>query len=225
MAVQPSDGKLVVIGYGARDHASTCQSPPVNEFVVARLTTDGNEDESFGDENSFARTGWTSTAVTASTGRANAVAVQPDGKIVVAGQAGVPGPDSEFGLARYNSNGTLDTSFGSGCVGAAITPGTVTTDLPGTNESAAALALQPDGKIVLAGYTLTSTQNFDFALVRYDADGCPDSSFGPAHNGKVVYGQVTTNFSPRTGFAFQSTDIAQGVGIEPGGTIVAGGSA
>src|SRR5207244_6184161 len=88
-----------------------------------------------------------------------AVAVQADNKVLVAGTAasgGVSGND--FAVARFNENGTVDTSFGSG--------GIVLTDLGSSSDSAYAIAVQPDGKIVVAGETSTVSTSTDFALVR-----------------------------------------------------------
>src|SRR3954468_327865 len=104
-----------------------------------------------------------------------AVAVQSDGKVLVAGRAsnGVSG-GSDFAVARFNSNGSLDTSFGMN--------GIATTDLGSLSDSAYAMAIQSDGKIVLAGETTRSTT--DFALVRYNANGTLDTSFGGT--GKVI---------------------------------------
>jgi len=99
---------------------------------------------------------------------ARAVAVQPNGKIVVAGGKG------DFALARYNQDGSLDTSFDG--------DGTVTTDFGG-NDSADAVALQPNGKIVAAG-----TSSSSFALARYNQDGSLDTGFGGGD------GLVTTAF-------------------------------
>src|SRR5262249_58695080 len=92
-----------------------------------------------------------------------------DGKIVLAGTSA-----SRFALARYNTNGSLDTSFGSG--------GTLTTPINASdyNSSASALAIQPDGKIVAVG-TEQPTQAYaggHIALVRYNPDGTWDTSFG-----------------------------------------------
>lgn len=71
------------------------------------------------------------------------LALQPDGKIVVVGVAGDSSFNSDFAVARYNSNGTLDTSFDG--------DGKVTDDIDGDEDSANTVALQPDGKIVVAG--------------------------------------------------------------------------
>ena len=109
------------------------------------------------------------TDVAGAVDQANAVAVQPDGKIVVAGHAATTGPlgtDNDFALARYNPGGSLDASFGGG-------DGLVMTDLGSRTDLGRALALQPDGKIVVAG-----TSDDDVALVRYTAAGDPDGAFG-----------------------------------------------
>jgi uncharacterized delta-60 repeat protein len=130
-----------------------------------------------------------------------AVAVQPDGKIVVAASARF------FALARYNSDGTLDSTFS--------VNGKVLTRDPkrGRVVHAEALALQPDGKIVVAGWD----EEFDdccddrFALFRYRANGSLDRSFGGD-------GRVFTNVA-------RGQDHAYAVVIRPNGKIVAAGTA
>jgi uncharacterized delta-60 repeat protein len=96
------------------------------------------------------------------------VAVEPNGKIVVAGDT-FTGTDSDFALARYNRDGTLDTSFGTG--------GKLTTDFAGSDDFAASVAVEPNGKIVVAGVIFTGAGP-DFALARYNRDGTLDAS-GP----------------------------------------------
>src|SRR5262249_56414318 len=94
--------------------------------------------------------------------QADAVAIQPDGKVVAAGAAGLfTNRGFDFGVARYNSNGTLDTSFGTG--------GKTTTDFAGFNEAPSAVAVQGDGKIVVAGQTSAAggDSDDDFAVARY----------------------------------------------------------
>lgn len=140
--------------------------------------------------------------VTTSIGQINdaaAVVVQPDGKIVVGGSQGPPTYDAwGFGLVRFDRNGTLDTTFGS--------DGKVATPF-GTSSEIKGIALQPDGKIVAAGWTFT-TPGEDFALARYNPDGSLDSSFG-------VSGKVKTDFT--TG------DEGHAVVIQPDGKIVVAG--
>src|SRR5436190_5622518 len=103
---------------------------------------------------------------------AAALAIQKDGKLVAAGGAG-----KGFALVRYNANGSLDRSFGSG--------GKVTTTIGPYGADASALVIQPDGKLVAAGDTIYSPAggvdqdpSVHFALVRYQANGSLDRSFG-----------------------------------------------
>ena len=152
VAVHP-DGGLVVVG-SFRDYAYGY------EGLVVRLKSDGSLDNSFGGGDGVASIGYPGTR---SSGL-SAVVVRPDGKIVVAGYYGY-----EVVLARYNSNGTLDKSFGGG-------DGKVITDPPG-RSGVSELIRQTDGKLVVAGRNVTD-QSQDFLLVRYHADGRRDRSFG-----------------------------------------------
>jgi uncharacterized delta-60 repeat protein len=125
-----------------------------------------------------------------SSDRANAVAVQTDGKIVVAGtvtlvggDTNVPGGGSsfagyDFAVFRYNADGSLDTSFG-GDGKVSVSMG----DDFGSNESANAIAIQGDGKIIVGGNVIINNRG-NFALVRLNTDGSIDSTFG--FDGKVV---------------------------------------
>jgi uncharacterized delta-60 repeat protein len=129
------------------------------------------------------------------------VAIQGDGKIVAAGFAG---SDFDFALARYNTDGSLDTTFGG--------DGKVTTDFAGSGsrDEAHAVAIQGDGKIVAAGLAVVSGI-FDFALARYNTDGSLDTIFSGD-------GKVTTDFAG-------DFDVANGVVIQANGRIVAAGFA
>jgi uncharacterized delta-60 repeat protein len=134
---------------------------------------------------------------------ARALAVQADGKLVAAGYAF--GMNTDFALARYNSDGTLDTSFGTG--------GKVTTDFgAGYDEGAYALAAQADGKLLAAGQAV-GTASLDFALARYNPDGTLDPSFGTG-------GKVTTDFA---GEFFSSNDLATALAVQADGRLVAAG--
>jgi uncharacterized delta-60 repeat protein len=139
----------------------------------------------------------------------SAVVIQPDGKIVVAGGAyPLFTFAGDFKIARYNVNGSLDTSFGSG--------GIVTTVFPGDGSFAFALALQSDGKIIAAGTDFLDfhpgdMSNTDFALARYNPDGSLDATFG---NGGIL----TTDF-------LGAEDDVYSVLIQPDGRIIAVGSA
>jgi uncharacterized delta-60 repeat protein len=116
---------------------------------------------------------------------AQAVAIQPDGKVIAAGSAG--NPNSVFALARYKLNGSLDSSFGSG--------GQLTTSLGlNLNGGAKGVAIQGDGKIVVAGFAAApGTQ--EFALVRYNPDGSLDTNFGTG--GTVRHGDPGSLPAPR----------------------------
>jgi uncharacterized delta-60 repeat protein len=126
-----------------------------------------------------------STAIVANGGPVDAmegVAIQSDGKIVVAGHTSKPPSNfDDFVVARFNADGSADTSFGTG--------GMVITDFAGSTDSAHALAIQPDGKIVVAGTATHGSVTFadsDFAGVRYLSNGSLDARFGSG--GKVTTG-------------------------------------
>ena len=110
------------------------------------------------------------------------IIVQPDGKIIQAGDLFTTLNNYDFGLIRYNSDGSLDAKFGSN--------GIVTTSFSQSGDDfVAASALQADGKIIVAG-TTNNQGNYDFALARYKSNGTLDSSFG-------INGKLTTSL--RTG--------------------------
>ena len=184
VAVQP-DGKIVAAGGAATG------------FELARYNADGSLDATFGAGGKVTTRFGLGLPFT----RAHAIVLQPDGKIVVAGTA-TAATVGDFGLARYNPNGSLDASFGAG--------GKVTTDIGGTDSSDAAwaVALQPDGKLVVAGSTAGPSGDA-FALARYTPTGALDSAFGSS--GRVI-----------TGFGGDQ-DWAQAVAVQADGKIVAAG--
>ncbi len=163
------------------------------DFALARYNTDGTLDASFG------TSGKVTTPIGTQSDNAYGIALQTDGKIVVAGSA-TTSFNSDFALVRYNTNGTLDTSFGTG--------GKVTTPIGSAADTANAVALQADGKLVVAGYSNNGTYN-DFALVRYNSDGNLDSTFGTG-------GKVTTPVDSGHSYAY-------GIVIQQDGKIVLAG--
>lgn len=154
VAVQ-SDGKIVVAGYN--DDVGTDQN-----FAVVRYNTDGSLDTSFDSDGKVVTHAGSSVEYTSS------IAIQPDGKIVVVGMSSLSSYD--IVVLRYDSNGWLDTSFD--------TDGIVVTDVAGWNDAANSVALQSDGKIVVAGDTYNSSLNRNvFMAVRYNTNGSLDTSF------------------------------------------------
>jgi uncharacterized delta-60 repeat protein len=153
------DGRIVAAGYSASDASN-------NNFAVTRYTFNGQPDITFGFN------GKVTTDFNGQNDQAYAVVLQADQKIIVAGET-IPQsnpvlPDSDFALVRYTTRGGLDPTFGLG--------GKVTLDFGG-RDTAIALAVQPDGKILIAGETRQS--NFwKVALARLNKDGSLDQTFG-----------------------------------------------
>jgi uncharacterized delta-60 repeat protein len=132
---------------------------------------------------------------------ANAVVVQADNKVIAGGTTSLLGGNNDFALVRYNSNGSLDPTFGSG--------GKVNTDFGSLSDVILAVVIQPDGKILAAGTAVTGNiSNSDFAIARYNNNGSLDLTFGSG-------GRVTTDFFVR--------DVANGIAIQPDGKIVVAG--
>ena len=169
LAVAP-DGSVVVVGYDSNTDANG-NSP--NSFAIARLTPSGMPDNSFGIN------GKQNVNFGSWDDRANSVIIQPDGRILVAGDARFQnGSEGHFGVARLTTTGQLDSSFGDGGK-QIITFGT------SVSEWATGVAVQSDGKIVVSG---TSVQDgvtyYDFAVARLDTSGQLDTSF--ATGGKAT---------------------------------------
>jgi len=165
--IQQVDGKLVVAGYGVSTPFDLGPDSHIyHGFIVARYNTNGTLDTSFGNGGGFITIDFSG-----GNERAYSLTQQADGKLVVAGGSG-----ADFALVRYNTDGTLDSGFG--------TNGLVTTDFAGNYDNGFSLIQQTDGKLLLAG-----SSNDDFALARYNADGTLDSSFGGGD------GKVTTDFA------------------------------
>ncbi len=154
------DGKIVIGGYS--------YDGTHYDFIVVRYNSDGSLD------NTFDSDGKVSTDFGNSDDYGLSIAIQSDGKIVLAGNT-VLTSDFNFALARYNSDGSLDNTFGSG--------GKVITDFGGPNDMGYSVQIQADGKIVVAGESYTGS-NIDFALARYNNNGTLDNTFDS--DGKVT---------------------------------------
>src|SRR5215204_1986697 len=173
-----TDGKIVAVGRGG----------PGGSFALARYKPNGSLDPTFsGDGKLTTNFGQFSDV-------AEGVVIQPNGKIVAVGSVGTTG-GQDFALARYNPNGALDPTFSG--------DGKQTTGF-GRFDGAQGMAIQPDGKIVAAGFALDG----DFGLARYNPNGALDPTFSGD-------GKQTTGFG--------RFDGAQGMAIQPDGKIVAAG--
>lgn len=197
-AALQADGKIVIAG-----------SNNTNAFIVVRMTSNGIADSSFGIK------GMQTTELGGSA-VATSVAIQQDGKIVVAGHVSDGGTRSYFALARYNTDGSPDLSFNG--------TGQLTTDFMFLGEPdrsgnipeihyalAKSMAIQADGKIVAGGYAMNGGEQLEFAMARYETDGKVDSSFAED-------GRQTTNFGSADNKGFS-------IAIQPDGKIVFGGYA
>jgi uncharacterized delta-60 repeat protein len=179
--IQP-DGKIVVAG----GDGSTA-------WALARYNANGTLDTSFGSGGEV----WTIPAGYPSVGGIAGMALQGDGKIVVATGLGTgSGPGSQqFTVARYNANGTLDTSFGTAGTGIVVAPG-----VPGGHqEEATSVVIQSDGKIVATGWTWLSSQG-ECVTRRFNPDGSLDTTFGSGGAATTVLGGSSEAF----GVALQS---------------------
>lgn len=177
-----ADGRVVVAGAAGFSH-----------FVLIRYEPDGSLDASFGQD------GVVLTDLTAGWDSAFAIAIQDDGRILAAGRAS--GARGRFGLARYAPDGTLDPDFGR--------DGAVFTNFSRRDDAARDVTVQPNGRIVVAGYAgYSSARKARFALARY----LPDGSLDPTFRGN---GKVTTRFS-------EGLDLALGVAVHDRRIVAAG---
>jgi uncharacterized delta-60 repeat protein len=194
VVVQPGDGKIVSAG--------SITSGKNSNFGLVRYNTDGSIDKTFGNG------GVVSTSIGKGTAYIRGLALQSNGDIVAVGSA-----QSGFAIARYTATGSLDTTFGNG--------GVVVTQVPVGRQDDAwgnAIAIQPDTsgdpskeKIYVAGSCYVTTTNTDFTLIRYNANGSLDTSFG--QNGVVV--------TPHFGNGIR--DQANALTIQADGKIVVAG--
>lgn len=180
-----SDGKILVAGEVSNGGAY--------DFGVVRYLANGTLDPAFGTG------GIASVSIAPNNDFPKGIFVRADGKIVVAGAA-----DINFGVTRLNSNGSLDTSFG--------TAGKVVTDFgASTFDYAEAALMQSDGKIIVAGRVSTATRGYDFGLIRYQENGALDTTFGTG-------GKVSTPVGGGT-----SEDVCYDLAQQSDGKIIAVG--
>jgi uncharacterized delta-60 repeat protein len=181
-----SDGKIIVVGYSINAAGTN------NDFAIVRYTSLGVLDNTFG-------TGGIVRSSIGTGSLAYSLFIQSNGKIVVSGIS-FNGTYQSFAVARYNSNGTIDNTFG--------TSGQVITHVGSGNDFPVCMAQQSDGKIVVAGYT-DNASNIDIAVVRYDSLGSIDNAFGTS-------GIVITPIG-------SGADIANAMALQPDGKIVVAG--
>lgn len=186
IAVQ-ADGKILVAG-------SSRPAGTYYKFALVRYNIDGSLD------NTFDLDGKVNTSFGTLNDEANGIVIQSDGKIVVAGYSINGAGDADFALARYNSDGSLDNTFDF--------DGKLTTPVGSSNDYGYSIALQADGKIVVAGASIIGS-NYDYALVRYNSDGSLDNTFD-------IDGKLTTAIGT-------SLDAGKSVAIQSDGKIIVGG--
>ncbi len=196
--IQQADGRLVVAGYAGNGSA--------NAFAISRYNQDASLDTNFG-------VGGKVSTVIGDTCESYAVIQQADGRLLAAG-ASYNGSDWDFALASYNADGSMNTGFG--------TDGSVATGIGDGNDMAYSIIQQADGKLVAAGSAWIYDENLygysysqDFALVRYNADGTSDTSFG-------MGGKVTTGFAGGGGYSLND-DYAYSLIQQADGKLVIAG--
>jgi uncharacterized delta-60 repeat protein len=205
VAIQPDNGRIVIA-------ASVDDGGSDSDFAVVRLLSDGSPDASFN------LTGKVTFGFDLPTGtgydRATQLAIDPEGRILVAGIAH-KGPlpnDTDFAIARLLPDGQLDANFD------ADGRATIAFDTGQSGADACfGMALQGDGRIVLSGIVDTSpsaTPNQDVGVARLLADGSPDAGFGVG--GKTV---LTYDLVP------DALDYGLSVAVQPDGRIVIAGAA
>jgi uncharacterized delta-60 repeat protein len=190
--VQP-DGKILLGGSCGDDGFANAK------FCIARLNSDGTMDTSFGSSGDGKLI---LDIPTSDEDNGYSLALQPDGKILLGGSCRISGA-YQFCIARFNSNGQLDTSFGSG-------NGYVTQHIsssPATNDYGNSLALQPDGKILLGG-----TCDHKFCIARFNSNGSLDTANFGSGNGYVIQN-----------ISLSTYEIGSSLVLQPDGKILLGG--
>jgi uncharacterized delta-60 repeat protein len=184
LAIQP-DGKILLGGY--------CSNGSNDDFCIARFNSDGTLDTTFGSSGKVIQ------PIGSANDRGQSLAIQPDGKILLGGFCS-NGSNWDFCIVRFNSDGTLDTTFGSS--------NKVIQPIGSSKDYGYSLAIQPDGKILLGGYCRNGSSE-DLCIVRFNSDGTLDTTFGSSN--KVIQPIGSAN------------DRGQSLAIQPDGKILLGG--
>ncbi|MCA9589737.1 MAG: hypothetical protein KC657_30750, partial [Myxococcales bacterium] len=187
--VVQADGKIVVVGRTA---------PAGEHFAIVRLMPDGTLDSTFGTNGLVEKRVGTVTHLLA------AVALQPDGRIVAAGQVRSTGQPATIAVLRYLADGGADPTFGDA--------GVVLTSYAGRDAYGRSVALEPTGKIIVAGFSedaVSPNGSADYEVVRYTADGSMDATFGTG-------GRVTID-------VHGTSDTPGVIALAPGGKIALAG--
>lgn len=199
------DDKLVLVGSANTSSGS--------EIAVARLTAAGVLDSGFASGGKFHAL----PPGSYTTASANAAALQPDGRILVAGAVTATGSStSDFIVCRLTTFGAFDATFGSnGCTRIAF-------DLGLDTDVARAVAIQPDGKVVVAGDVAGASAGFgtDFGVARLLANGLPDSGFGFGGTGR----QVITRFDTLAGAGVHTVETPKAIVVQSDGNLVIAGT-
>jgi uncharacterized delta-60 repeat protein len=186
MIVQ-SDGRILVAG--------TITNATEADFGIVRFNADGTPDQTFGVQ------GVTVYPLTAQYDAVTSIGMQSDNKIILAGKTGQYYPDEDLALARFNADGSIDPTFG--------TNGQVIMSIGMQSTKANAIRITADDKILLTGFTHPEPIVYIVLLMKFNADGTPDNSFG---NSGIVTTQVGT-------YACEGQDLA----IQQDGRILVGG--
>jgi uncharacterized delta-60 repeat protein len=211
VAIQ-ADGKIVVAGNSTPTGGSS-------NVVLARLDKNGKLDATFGADGNADGTPDGVVQVSFGNGddAVDAIAIQQDGKIVVAGDttSNTGNGSQNMVVARVNANGSLDATFGAG--NADGTPdGVVSLSLGAGNDEAKAVAIQANGKIVIAGNTIGSDNSSNIAVARLNGDGSLDATFGVGNADGTPDGVVAVSLS-------NGDDKAKAVALQADGKILVGG--
>lgn len=180
-----SDGKILLAGYA--------YTGPNTHFAVARYTTDGILDNTFGTG------GIVLVDFAPPDNYGRCMALQADGKIVVAGESWI-GSSFDIAVVRLNVDGTIDDTFG--------TSGKTTIDISSDDDNCAAIVIQGDDKILLAGFGYYGI-SYDFILARLETNGTLDVTFDGD-------GMVNTDFGG-------SDDMCHAIALQPDGKIILAG--